>query len=183
MSFLRDHGEGGTLLPEKRDPEDASFFTLCCHVEPAEMTTASIVARLRRSPDGRPDLWASLAGPCTGVFLPVYLDGDLPAVLGRGGPEPDPASPWWRFKALRDEALGGPREGLARLQAYWGEWERRLLDEAEQVAERVQAAAGSGGKAEAHRLASTFMASAVEETLRRLDAWRAGKSESEAASS
>jgi secernin len=175
MRFLRDHGEGGTVLPTRRDQEDASFFTLCLHVDPAEATTASMVARLRQSPDGRPDAWVSLAGPCTGVFLPLYLQGDVPAVLGRGGPEPDNTSPWWRLKALRDAALAGSRRELVRLQAYWGEWERHLLHEAEEVAGRMQAARRSAGKAKARRLASGFMARAVDETLRRLDAWPAGE--------
>lgn len=169
MRFLRDHGEGGTLLPKQRDPEDASFFTLCLHLDPAEATTASMVARLRASPDGRPDVWVSLAGPCTGVFLPVYLEGDVPKVLGQGGPEPDRASPWWRFKALRDEALAGPRKELKRLQAHWGEWEHHLLDEAEEIAEKIRSARERGDEAKARRLASRFMASAVEETLGRVD--------------
>lgn len=170
ISFMRDHGESGSLLPEERDPESASYFTLCMHAHPFSTTTASMVARLRSSSDGLPDLWACLGSPCTSVFLPLYLDGELPPELSRGGPQPDRQSPWWRMKALADEALAGPREGLVRLQETWAGLERNLFDEAEGLAAEL-AALPERGVEPAGRLKTRLMARAAEEMLRRLESF------------
>jgi dipeptidase len=169
ISFMRDHGESGSLLPEKRDPESASYFTLCLHADPLSTTTASMIARLRSAADGRPDLWACLGSPCTGVFLPVYLNGELPPELSRGGTQPDPQSPWWRMKALRDDALAGPRDGLVQLQESWSELERRLLDETERLATELASLPNRGLEPAGRRLKTELMAGAVAEMLRRLE--------------
>ena len=179
MRFLRDHGESGTILPEQRDGESADFFTLCLHADPVGTTTASMVARLRALWDGRPDLWVSLATPCTGVFLPLYLEGDVPAAYARGGASPDRASPWWRFKALQDAVLARPRSQLVRLQRFWGEWEQELASRSERLAEEVQTLQRRGDNEPVRRLTSRFMEDNLEETLRRLEAWEAGEGRSE----
>jgi secernin len=175
MRFLRDHGESGTILPEQRDPESADFFTLCLHAGAIATATASMVARLRPQWDGRPDLWVSLAAPCTGVFLPLYLEGDVPAAYARGGASPDRASPWWRFKALQDAVLARPRGELVRLQRSWGEWEQELASRSELLAEEVQTLQRRGDSEAVRRLTSRFMEDNLEETLRRLGAWEAGE--------
>jgi len=175
MRFLRDHGESGTVLPEQRDPESADFFSLCLHADPVGTTTASMVARLRPQSDGLPDLWASLAAPCTGVFLPLYLEGEVPATYAQGGADPDRASPWWRFKALQDAVLARPRDAIVRLQRYWGEWERELASRAERVAGEVRALRRAGDSEGVRRLTSRFMEENLRETLRHLDAWEAGE--------
>jgi len=179
MRFLRDHGESGTVLPERRDSESADFFTLCLHADPVGTTTASMVACLRVPWDGRPDLWVSLATPCTGVFLPLYLEGDVPAAYARGGASPDRASPWWRFKALQDAVLARPRSELVRLQRLWGEWEQEMASRSERLAEEVRTLQRGGNSEAVRRLTSRFMEDNLEETLRRLDAWEAGEVASE----
>jgi dipeptidase len=134
-----------------------------------------MVARLRPQSDGLPDLWASLAAPCTGVFLPLYLEGEVPATYAQGGADPDRASPWWRFKALQDAVLARPRDAIVRLQRYWGEWEHELASRAERVAGEVRALRRAGDGEAARRLTSRFMEENLRETLRRLDAWEAGE--------
>jgi secernin len=175
MRFLRDHGESGTVLPEQRDSESADFFTLCLHADPVGTTTASMVARLRARWDGRPDLWVSLATPCTGVFLPLYLEGDVPAAYARGGASPDRASPWWRFKALQDAILARPRSELVRLQQSWGKWEQELASRSERLAEEVRTLQRGGDSEAVRRLTSRFMEDNLEETLHRLEAWEVEK--------
>jgi secernin len=175
MRFLRDHGESGTVLPEQRDPESADFFSLCLHADPVGTTTASMVAQLRPQSDGLPDLWASLAAPCTGVFLPLYLEGDVPAAYALGGADPDHASPWWRFKALQDEVLARPRGEVVRLQRYWGEWEHELASRSDRLAEEIRALQRLGDSEGVRRLTSRFMEDNLRETLDRLDAWEAGE--------
>ena len=175
MRFLRDHGESGTILPEQRDSESAGFFTLCLHADPVGTTTASIVAHLRTPWDGRPDLWVSLATPCTGVFLPLYLEGDVPAAYAVGGASPDRASPWWRFKALQDAVLARPRSELVRLQRFWGEWEQELASRSELLAGEVRTLQRRGDREAVRRETSRFMEGNLKETLRRLDSWEGGE--------
>jgi dipeptidase len=134
-----------------------------------------MVARLRPQWDGLPDLWASLAAPCTGVFLPLYLEGAVPAAHAIGGADPDRASPWWRFKALQDAVLAGSRQKVVRLQSYWAEWERELVSRCERLAEEVRALKGAGDSEGVRRLTSRFMEDNLKETLGRLDAWEAGE--------
>jgi dipeptidase len=136
------------------------------------------VARLRASWDGRPDLWVSLAAPCTGVFLPLYLEGDVPAAYARGGASPDRASPWWRFKALQDDVLARPRAELVRLQRLWGEWEQELASSSELLSEEVRTLQRRGDSEPVRRLTSRFMEDNLEETLRRLESWEAGEGRS-----
>jgi dipeptidase len=178
MRFLRDHGESGIILPEQRDPQTADFFTLCMHADPLPATTASMVARLRPQWDGRPDLWASLAAPCTGVFLPLYLEGEVPAAYARGGASPDRASPWWRFKSLQDAVLARPRSELVRLQEFWGEWEQELASRSELLAEEVRMLQRRGDSEAVRRETSRFMEGNLKETLRRLEAWEVGEGRS-----
>ena len=175
MRFLRDHGESGTILPEQRDPESADFFTLCLHADPVGTTTASMVARLRPQRDGLPDLWASMGAPCTGVFLPQYLEGEVPAALALGGADPDHASPWWRLKALQDAVLARPRDAIVRLQRYWGDWEQELASRSDRLAEEIRALQRLGDSEGVRRLTSRFMEDNLRETLNRLDAWEAGE--------
>ncbi len=84
-SILRDHGEGGGVWRYgDRSPEQECYFTLCAHSEPVSWTTASLVAALPRERVGPWPVWISFGTPCTGIFLPVYLHGVVPAVLTCG---------------------------------------------------------------------------------------------------
>jgi dipeptidase len=134
-----------------------------------------MVARLRPRSDGLPDVWVSLAAPCTGVFLPLYLEGDLPVAYARGGASPDGDSPWWRFKALQNAVLAEPRGELLRLQQLWGRWEQELTARSERLAEEVRVLQRRGDSDGVRRLTSRFMEGNLEETLRRVGAWQAGE--------
>lgn len=111
-AVLRDHYDAG-LVHRPRPFDDPHFFSLCMHADPLDNTTASMVVRLPADPDAIAPAWISLGSPCVGAFLPVYREGTVPARLGLAGAESDPASPWWRLRALldlveRDVARFGP---------------------------------------------------------------------------
>jgi len=122
-SALRDHY--GSRTP-RRDltPADARYFTVCMHAEPVGTTTASLIARLA-PPDEEPLLyWASLGSPCLGMFLPLFLDGEVPAILSRGGEYDSDDSAWWLCKRL-----------LTQVER---DWERRAL-RVRDVVDRLEA--------------------------------------------
>jgi secernin len=161
MALLRDHGDGpsgGGASPSW--PIGDQPGTVCAH-GPADggSTAASMVARLK--PGTLPDYWASMAPPCTGVFVPSWVDAGPPAMLGRAGEVPEPSSPWWRFRRLWEgvAASSDPGNAVERLRATWRPLEGSL-------SARV-AALGADSSAETRRALSE---DAVTEMLRILDA-------------
>jgi dipeptidase len=79
---LSDHYEG---MQGERDPlsDEAGPLPLCQH-EKDRLTLVSLVAPLTADRT-RPALaWCAFGPPCVGVYVPVLLDGDLPAALADG---------------------------------------------------------------------------------------------------
>jgi dipeptidase len=99
MALLRDHGPG-----EYRPDAHLRLDRICAHAanpltRHAAQTTASLVAVLYPQ---QQQYWVTgTAAPCTGLFKPVWLEGDvLPPDLGTPGPRYDSASLWWRHERL-----------------------------------------------------------------------------------
>lgn len=125
---LRDHYGQPTPLPGLT-PAEPQYFSVCMHAEPVGTTTASMIARIPG--DGQPLVyWASLGSPCVSVFIPLFVDADIPAVFCGGGAQPDD-SPWWQLKRV-----------LTRVEADWSRYVPRVrgaFDRLEaQIAERMQ---------------------------------------------
>jgi dipeptidase len=131
-TLLRDHYDAG-CVHRPRPFDDRFFFSICMHADPLDNTTASMVAALPAAADAPAAIGVSLGSPCVGAFLPVWLDAPIPARLGRGGGEPDEASPWWRMRSLldlveRDVEIRGPV-----VRARWDAFETAVWREAAEV--------------------------------------------------
>ena len=163
QALLRDHGEDRAFFDAtESNHEHERYFTLCAHSEPIHWTTASLVAEL---PDPRPGpwpVWISFGTPCTGVFLPVYLDGAVPACFARGGPAARSDSAWWAFKELQDAVNRDPSEYTPRARRHWHHFEQKLEDERREVERTARAAATSRDAHRAARVLSDFMARSAE---------------------
>jgi len=96
---LRDHYDRGVPAHELT-PADERYFSVCMHADPVGTTTASVIARIAASATEPLLYWASLGSPCVGIFVPLYVDAQVPEVLCRGGAEPSADSAWWQFKHL-----------------------------------------------------------------------------------
>lgn len=165
---LRDHYGSPTHRP-LHAPDDERYFSVCMHADPVGTTTASMIARLPSAADDLLRYWGSLGSPCIGVFLPYYVDGELPQQLARGGEQPSADSPWWRFKTLltlveRDWPRHGPR-----VRADWDELERVLAGEAQEVEAKVLRLRRAGQADAGARLLTRFMAANVALALERLE--------------
>lgn len=165
---LRDHYDGPVHRPG-RAADDERYYSVCMHADPVGTTTASMIARLPVDADDLLGYWGSLGSPCVGVFLPYYVDGELPMLLGRGGAQASADSPWWRFKHLltlveRDWSRHGP---VAR--AYWDEFESVLASEAEEVEAKAVRLRRAGQRDSGARLLTRFMAANVALALERLE--------------
>ncbi len=154
---LRDH-YGRIEPPTGLTPDDPYYFSVCMHAEPVGTTTASLIARLATNRDEPLIYWASLGSPCVSAFIPLYVDGDIPPVLTRGGHEPSEDSAWWQFKAL-----------LTLVETDWQRHApvvREALDafEAETTAQVRALAIGSASAAER----TAFMEAVVKDLLDRV---------------
>ena len=167
--LLRDHLDGGATWLGGSTSDEERHYTLCAHSEPLHWTTASIVAPLPRKLQTPWPIWISFGTPCTGIFLPVYLSGVIPAQLARGGEEPRSDSAWWAFKRLQDVASRDSARTTPLLRAEWAEFETEL-EQARLVAEEMaRGAAQVGDRDRAARDVTEFMDWAVTQALDRAE--------------
>jgi secernin len=124
---LRDH-YGRLGPPTDLPPNDPHYLSICMHGEPVDTTTASVIAHIPAAVDQPFTYWASLGSPCLGAFVPLYVDGDVPAVLARGGEHPSDDSPWWHAKRI-----------LTLVEADWPGRAPRVREELDQFEARVAA--------------------------------------------
>lgn len=139
MRVMRDHYESGDVFqPGLAAPDHEKYFSVCEHADPVGTTTASLVVELVE-PEAVPVYHAALASPCTGIYLPLFPDAQLPEVLLCGGREDASDSAWWLFKRLLtavevDFAQHGPR-----VREAWRPLELELEAEARELQNRFHA--------------------------------------------
>jgi len=170
--ILRDHLDGGITWHPGPTPAEERFFTLCAHSDPVHWTTASLVAPLPADRGAPWPVWVSFGTPCTGIFLPVYLDGVIPAALARGGEEPTPDSAWWVMKALQDAASADPVRHTPVIREGWADLEERIEAERLRAEAAARRAAAAGDRDRAAAIATEAMATTVELALKRADELR-----------
>jgi len=173
QGILRDHLEGGAAWHPGPTPAEERFFTLCAHSDPVHWTTASMVAPLPEDRSTPWPVWISFGTPCTGIFLPVYLDGVIPAALARGGEAPTEDSAWWVMKSLQDAASADPVRYTPVLREGWVELEERIETERLRAEAAARRSIAAGDRDRAAEIVSDFMSSTVEEALKRAEALRA----------
>jgi secernin len=160
--LLADHFE----LPKARS---ADAFTnplaeqsICCHGADAAApaTAVSLIAELTPLMDQLPVAWCAFGPPCTSVYFPIPLAGELPPALQADGPDHGCAG--WRSmsRLLHECRLDARRwklvrEELARLQMRFEDNCRDLMADAVQLRH-------AGRHVELERLAESFMQHNVE---------------------
>jgi len=153
---LRDH-YGRSTPAADLTPADPQYFSVCMHADPVGTTTASMIAEIPSVGGEPPVYWACLGSPCVSAFIPLYVDADIPAVLSRGGEQPD-NSPWWLLKKL-----------LTHVEADWSRYAprvREVLDRFEaEVAEHMRGTEISSKDAVER---AAFMQRVVDELLQRV---------------
>ncbi len=165
--LLRDHLDGGEAWQPGPTPRDERFFTLCAHSEPVHWTTASLVAPLPARRDAPWPVWVSFGTPCTGIFLPLYVEGVIPAALARGGEREAPDSAWWVFKRLQDATAPDPPEATRALREGWAGLEASIESDRVQTESEARALRAAGEPDGASELLSAFMERTVERALAR----------------
>ncbi len=132
-------------------------------------TVASMVTRLSAKTASLPIAWCAFGPPCSSLYFPIFLDGDLPEPFTAAGLEATAQSFWGRMarvaEHLQDDAdqWALARESFDRLQA-------RFDQEAEELAAEAVALKERGAQAELQRQAGLFM----QHNLERFEAVSAG---------
>ncbi len=144
IAALRDHYEMGEMPVITASLESERHFSLCMHTD-FMCTTASMVAEIPAPDSGlSPVIWVSMAAPCTGIFIPLYVEGTVPAALAIGAMEPAADSPWWRMKQIQDLVARAPERLAPIVWRHFRPLEAKLLERAETIA--VKARGLNGGQ-------------------------------------
>lgn len=100
---LRDHGAGARWSPAR----GLTTFNVCAHAGfgsiRATQTTGSMISHL--APDTPTHFVTATAAPCTSIFKPVWLGGELPDLGTAPTGEYDAATLFWRHEALHRATL------------------------------------------------------------------------------
>jgi secernin len=167
-AILRDHG-GGAAPPRGLTPDDLAYFTLCMHSEPVGTTTASMVAPLPTDRTAPWPTWIGFGTPCTGIFLPVYIEGVIPACLAQGDEHESPGdeSAWWVFERLRRAASRDFDAAIPIIREGWSILEEKIEHEREALEREARRAVLAGDRDEAADLLTAFMGRTVQSALLR----------------
>ena len=170
MSVISDHSPGVT--PDEPFVEDVSDgVSLCVHRDGPNpgSTAASVIADLCADGSRLPVYWCGMYSPCMTLFQPIFIDGQLPSVLGVGSERPSADSPWWLFHRLTNEGLREGAERRAEIRSTWRPLQEELFESAYDVAARAAHLQADGEAERASALLSSYMA---ENTRRMLETAR-----------
>ena len=138
MALLRDHSAG--LTPDEPFQTDLEHGKgICVHYASdgagaSGNTAASLVADLCSNGARLPVYWCNLYSPCLGVFFPLFSEGDIPAILSRGGEKADEKSPWWLFYRLSRAVREDPQRRVPAVRAEWEEVQAAFHESAYRMA-------------------------------------------------
>ncbi|RJP68214.1 MAG: secernin-3 [Candidatus Abyssobacteria bacterium SURF_17] len=166
MRILRDHYESGTVFTPGRDPADGTCYSICMHADPVGTTAASMVAHLRRT--GPAVYWANLGNPCCGIFMPLYIDGEVPPMLTRAGSEFSEDSAWWLFKKLGEYVAENYEKRTPIVQSAWGLLEAEFLRKSIEVEAEAAALCASGQSDRGRTCLTRFMSENLDKILAKL---------------
>lgn len=160
MAILSDHSDGQSPQ-EDWQTRVRSGTGICRHPEPngeGGCTAASLVAEFCANGERLPIYWCSLYSPCLSLFLPIFIEGHLPAVLTLGDATPSEESPWWLFHKLNHLVLNGTPDGAAQVRARWQPIQAALFTSAQIIAHQAKQLLDDGHSAEATTRLTAYMA-------------------------
>ena len=169
MALLRDHSDGENS-EEPFCEEMPTSISICVHYsgERRGNTAASLVADLCSDGSRLPVYWCSLYSPCLGVFLPMFIEGQVPPVLANGAAQPSDESPWWLFRALERSVRRGDQfdiESINTIRSTWAPLQEELLESAYGIATEGRELIDSGQREIASKILTEYMHCNVNRAL------------------
>jgi hypothetical protein len=188
-SGLRRWGRATYLLEQQNGHIDTAFFRhlLCDHyegthfeVDPLQAsagpvpicqhgnspggvcTAASFVTQFSADPGHLPVFWYCVGSPCQGVYLPLFLEGELPQALALAGKASGPVALGLRLHRLR-EVLGSDREKWDLVRSNLDRLQARVDSDAQEFAVEGALLKHGGERVELQRQAGLFMQQCLEQ--------------------
>jgi len=160
--ILCDHYDGTSAEIDPLAPSGS--ISLCRHGgrDHPTVTAASFVAEL--SPEGKLPAfaWCAHGPPCAGIYLPIFLNGDLPELLSRCQETPDVNGLWWRMRALHG-AFGSDTDRWAHLRSSLALLQARIDQETEDFCNEMCSLMQTGEAGALRRQTTLFMQNHVEQ--------------------
>ena len=167
MAVLSDHSDG-SQPDQPFQTEISGGPSICVHHDDkgeGGNTAASLIAHLCDDGSRLPVYWCSFYSPCLSVFLPMFIEGELPQVLAIGGEVPSDESPWWIFRQLSLKLRLEEPSQIPTVQAKWRELQPQLLTTTYEIAEEGKFLIERGCENTANQLLTRYMAENVEMML------------------
>jgi secernin len=174
--LLADHYEETSSELDPLAPRGS--LSLCRHASPgqATATTANFIAELGGGPERPPMAWCAFGPPCVGIYLPLFLDGELPMALGRAD---EPLNLARRFHQLQT-AISRDRERWTQVRHSLALLQARLDQQTEEFCAEAAVFKRKGEHSLLRRQAGIFMQNQLEqledELQRMSDQWSAASS-------
>ncbi|MEE8046675.1 MAG: hypothetical protein V3T49_07545, partial [Dehalococcoidia bacterium] len=160
IEVLTDHSDGAN--PDEEHVVDvASDVSICLHRRTGDASgasTASLVADLCASGERLPVYWTGLYSPCMTVFMPMFIEGDIPTGLSIGGDSPSGDSPWWDLYRLTHHGLQAGAEVRDQIRGELAVLQNELFESAYAVAEKGRDLVANGANGAASELLTKYMA-------------------------
>ncbi|MCX6050616.1 MAG: C69 family dipeptidase [Chloroflexi bacterium] len=159
MAVLSDHGDGHAAH-EPWQTRIQSGVGICMHPTTSgegSCTAASLVADLCADGTRLPIYWCSLYSPCLSLFLPIFMEGNLPPVLTQGDATASDTSPWWLFYQLNRAVMSNPDHWAPFVRARWRPFQDELFASAYALAHRALRAISEGKREEARQWLTHYM--------------------------
>lgn len=158
MHLLSDHGT------EKSDcdvfDDELKQGGICVHGNAdgtGGNTAASLVADLCADGSRLPVYWCSFYSPCLSLFLPMFIEGELPPVLSVGSESPDDNSPWWSFHQLSRVVREHPGERVSLVRNRWQGIQSDLFQTAYTLAKDARQLLDNGAEEKAKQMLTDYM--------------------------
>ncbi len=138
MRVLSDHSDG-TDPSEPLVTDVNGQLSVCLHrteVDSPGVSAASLVADLCADGERLPVYWCGMYSPCMTLFLPVFIEGDLPPDLAIGDRRPSDDSPWWMCYRLAQSGIAQGSERRTEIREAWKPLQRELMESAYEMAVR-----------------------------------------------
>jgi len=161
IGILRDHSDG-TDPDEDLRTEISPTRSICTHYSDGvkSNTVASLVADLCSDGSRVPVYWCSLYAPCMSVFLPMFLEGEIPQELAIGGEDSSDDSPWWVFRNIEHKVRRGDdfdAQVVGQIRARWTDLQDELLRTAYDRASRAGTLIDEGEEGQLSRMLAEYM--------------------------
>jgi secernin len=160
MAILSDHSDGQSPQEDWQTAVRSSTG-ICRHPEAngeGGCTAASLVAELCADGSRLPIYWCSLYSPCLTLFLPIFMEGELPQVLTLGDGTPSTDSPWWLFHGVNRLVMNGSPDAAEQVRNGWRPIQQALFVSAYDIAREAKELIDDGRTAEATRQLTDYMA-------------------------